>query len=100
MVDLLEKDSTEVNGVLVNDRSQQTYFRLSEILEGLTARKAASSLSEDQIAIIQAIIHREPDWAEMVARRHIREAYQGLMNISSGLYQITPEGRCHPEKPE
>jgi DNA-binding GntR family transcriptional regulator len=236
MADLHEKDSKDVTGILINDRAQQTYLRLREMiisgqlssgyhlkqvhlaqmlkisqtpvreamklleregwvvstfnkgtvvrtfsakdlqdayevremLEGLTARKAASSLNEDQITrleelarpidrmgplsakvntdkndadfhldlakyvgnaqvveifrrlfnleillvgresgipneclhihIIQAIKSREPDWAETVARRHIREAYQNMASNLSNLYRISPEGQRYPAK--
>jgi DNA-binding GntR family transcriptional regulator len=179
-IKLLEQEgwvvSTFNKGTLVrtfSTKDLQDTYEVREMLEGLTARKAATSLNEDQIGhleklakaidrinstgplpsevnpdkndadfhldlakfvgntqvlevfqhlfnlemlmiargagtpnqclhihIIQAIKSREPDWAEMVARRHIREAYQGLMNSSSGLYQISPEGRRCPAKVE
>ncbi len=241
MVSLHEKGLAEVNGVLVNDRAQQTYLQLREMiisrrlpsgyhlkqvhlarmlkisqtpvreamklleregwvvstfnkgtivktfsakdlqdayevremLEGLTARKAASSLNGDQIArleelarsidridvkdplpakvntdkndadfhlnlakyvgnaqvlevfqrlfnlemlmvargagfpseclhihIVQAIRSGEPDWAETVARRHVREAYQGMVSNLSNLYRISPEYQRCPAKVE
>ncbi len=48
------------------------------------------------IHIVQAIKSREPEWAELVARRHIRQAYQNLSDACVPLQQLTPDGRLHP----
>jgi DNA-binding GntR family transcriptional regulator len=81
-----------------NAQVLEVFQRLLNLEMLMVARGAGSRNECLHLHIIQAIKSREPDWAEMVARRHVREAYQGLVNTASSLYRISPEGHRHPAK--
>ncbi len=83
-----------------NAQVLEVFQRLLNLEMLMTARGSGFPNECLHIHIIQAIKSGEPDWAEMVARRHVREAYQYTVSNLSDLYRISPEGQRSPAKVE
>jgi DNA-binding GntR family transcriptional regulator len=83
-----------------NAQVLEIFQRLLNLEMLLVARGSGFPNECLHIHIIQAIKSGEADWAEMVARRHVREAYQYMASNLSNLYRISPEGQRSPAKVE
>lgn len=75
-----------------NQQVVEIFQRLIHLEALLVARSVGEPNETLHIHIVQAIKSRDAEWAEMAARRHIREAWQKLIVNADHLHQVAPDG--------